>query len=172
MTTERVEGDSFGAVLRTLRERAHLSQSAVARRAGLDPSFVNRLESGQRSAERSIAERLATALDLEPADADRLLAAGGHLPSLFARVGLQDPTLQIVVRILGDEKLPPNDRDDFREIIRLIGQRWLRRDQTGQTTAVPREEGVRRSAPATPTHSLSNLPDLTFLPDGDAHEPA
>ena len=172
MTTERAEGDSFGAVLRSLRERAGLSQSAVARRAGLDPSFVNRLESGQRSAERSIAERLAAALDLEPADADRLLAAGGHLPSLFARVGLQDPTLQIVVRILGDENLPPNEREDFREIVRLIGQRWLRRGQIDQSTVVPRDDGGRRPAPGTPASSFSNLPDLAFLPDGDAQGPA
>lgn len=126
-----MDGDNFGAVLRSLRERARLSQSAVARRAGLDPSFVNRLESGQRNAERSIAERLAVALDLESADADRLLAAGGHLPILFARVGLRDPTLQTVVRILGDERLSPNERDDFREIIRLIGERWLRRVDAG-----------------------------------------
>ncbi|MGH2460390.1 MAG: helix-turn-helix domain-containing protein [Chloroflexota bacterium] len=122
-----MDGDSFGSVLRSLREGAHLSQSAVARRAGLDPSFVNRLESGQRNAERSIAERLAQALELEPAQADRLLAAGGYLPTLFARVGLRDPTLEIVARILGDESLSPNERDDFREIIRLIGTRWLRR---------------------------------------------
>ena len=40
--------ESFGVLLRTLREQAGLSQSALARQAGLDPSFVNRLESGRR----------------------------------------------------------------------------------------------------------------------------
>ncbi|HLZ08395.1 MAG TPA: helix-turn-helix transcriptional regulator, partial [Chloroflexota bacterium] len=43
--------DSFGVLLRTLREQAGLSQSALARQAGLDPSFVNRLESGRRGVE-------------------------------------------------------------------------------------------------------------------------
>lgn len=129
--TERADGNSFGTVLRAYRQRARLSQSEVARRAGLDPSFVNRLESGQRSAERPIAERLANALGIDPAETDRLLAAGGHLPRLFDRVGLQDPTLQIVVQILGDESLPTEERDDFREVIRLIGERWLRRREVG-----------------------------------------
>ncbi len=117
---------SFGSLLRAYRERAGLSQSALARRAGLDPSFINRLESGQRSAERSVAEKLINALGLDPADTDRLLAAGGHLPALFSRIGLHDPTLHLVVRILTDDQLTPEDRDEFREVIRLIGQRWLR----------------------------------------------
>lgn len=126
MTTEQGEVDRFGSLLRAYREQAGLSQSALARRASLDPSFVNRLESGQRSAERSVAEKLVAALHLEAADADRLLAAGGHLPALFARVGLQDPTLQLVAQILADERLSPVDRDEFRQVVRMIGQRWRR----------------------------------------------
>jgi len=122
--TDHHDAESFGGLLRTYRERARLSQSALARRAGLDPSFVNRLESGQRSAERSVAEKLVAALELTSAETDRLLAAGGHLPALFARVSLSDPTLQLVVQILSDERLSPADRDEFREVIRLIGQRW------------------------------------------------
>src|SRR5579884_2802986 len=126
MTIDHSAPESFGSLLRAYRERAGLSQSALARRAGLDPSFINRLESGQRSAERSVAERLISALGLDASDTDRLLAAGGHLPALFSRVGLHDPTLHLVVRILTDDRLTPEDRDEFREVIRLIGQRWLR----------------------------------------------
>lgn len=130
MATERDNTNSFGCLLRAYREKAGLSQSALARRAGLDPSFVNRLESGQRSAERSVAEKLIAALELPPADTDRLLAAGGHLPALFTRIGLQDPTLHLVVQILSDDRISPEDRDEFREVIRLIGQRWLQRDRS------------------------------------------
>lgn len=118
--------ESFGAVLRELRERAKLSQSALARGAGLDPSFVNRLESGQRGADRSVVEALARALELSGPDADRLLAAGGHLPAIFARVGLDDPTLQLVARVLGDEELAPSDRAEFRQVVEAIGRRWQR----------------------------------------------
>jgi transcriptional regulator with XRE-family HTH domain len=130
MTAERSEGASFANLLRTLRERAGLSQSALARRAGLDPSFVNRLESGQRTAERSVVEKFIAALELDQTDADLLMAAGGLLPTLFDRVGLQDPTLQLVVQILSDERLSPEDREEFREVIRLIGRRYRPRSDT------------------------------------------
>ena len=130
MTAERSEGASFANLLRTLRERAGLSQSALARRAGLDPSFVNRLESGQRTAERSVVEKFIAALELDQTDADLLMAAGGLLPTLFERVGLQDPTLQLVVQILSDERLSPEDREEFREVVRLIGRRYRPRSDT------------------------------------------
>jgi len=116
--------DTFGAVLRTLREDARLSQSALARRAKLDASFVNRLESGKRSADRGVVEALAQALELNDADTDRLLAAGGYVPSIFARVGLSDPTLQLVARILADETLSAVDRAEFRQVVEAIGRRW------------------------------------------------
>ena len=124
MAAEPGAGEGFGQALRTLRERAGLSQSALARKAGLDPSFINRLESGQRSADRAVVEALIGAIDLPPADADRLLAAGGHLPAVFARLGLHDPTLQFVAQILGDEGLSAEDRAAFRQVVELIGRRW------------------------------------------------
>lgn len=156
MTIERTSPETFGSLLRSFRERVGLSQSALARRAGLDPSFVNRLESGQRSAERSVAEKLVEALELGPAETDRLLAAGGYLPAAFERIVsdpevydlirsliedpassvrlrelrealrlLNDPALRLVTRILGDERLPPTDRDELRQVITLIARRWL-----------------------------------------------
>jgi transcriptional regulator with XRE-family HTH domain len=124
MATEPGNVGSFGALLRAARERAGLSQSALARKAGLDPSFINRLESGQRSADRAVATALVAALGLGDAEGDRLLAAGGHLPAVFARLGLQDPTLQLVARILADERLSAEDRAAFRQAIELIGRRW------------------------------------------------
>ncbi|MBX6772188.1 MAG: helix-turn-helix transcriptional regulator [Chloroflexi bacterium] len=118
------DGLGFPSLLRAFRERAGLSQSALARRAGLDPSFINRLESGQRTADRTVAMRLVAALGLDQADTDRLLAAGGYLPDTLARIGPDDPTLQTVVRILTDERLSPEDRAEFREVIRLLARRW------------------------------------------------
>jgi uncharacterized membrane protein len=75
------------------------------------------LESGQRGADRAVAEQLMEALALGPAEADQLLAAGGHLPAVFARVGLQDPTLQLVARTLADETIPPEAREGFRAVV-------------------------------------------------------
>ncbi len=114
---------NVGALLRSYRERAKLSQSALARLAGLDASFVNRVESGQRGAEREPVEALIRALQLPPEEADRLLAAAGHLPAVFMRVGLHDPTLQLVARILTDESLSAADRAAFRRIVAQFGAR-------------------------------------------------
>jgi transcriptional regulator with XRE-family HTH domain len=109
--------------LRSYRERAKLSQSALARQAGLDASFINRVESGQRGAEREPVEALIGALQLAPEEADRLLAAAGHLPALFRKVGLHDPTLQLVARILTDKSLSPVEREDFRRVVIRLGAR-------------------------------------------------
>ena len=130
MGIEPGAAENFGGLLRRYRERAKLSQSALARLAHLDASFVNRVESGQRGAEREPVEALIAALQLPSDEADRLLATGGHLPAVFARLGLHDPTLQLVARILSDERLSAADRDAFRQVVDLIGQRW-RRENSG-----------------------------------------
>ena len=39
----------FSALLREFRSRAGLSQNALARRAEIDPAYINRLESGARA---------------------------------------------------------------------------------------------------------------------------
>jgi len=119
------ETESFGGLLRALRERASLSQSALARRAKMDPSFVNRLESGQRTADRDVTEALCVALDLAPLETDRLLAAAGHIPTLYARVGLEDETLQIVARVLAAEWLDPAEKAEYRHVVTVLSRRWL-----------------------------------------------
>src|SRR5215211_4091190 len=55
----------FGEVLRELRLARGVSQAAVASRAGIDRSYVNRLEAGERGAPAEAGtEALARALDL------------------------------------------------------------------------------------------------------------
>jgi transcriptional regulator with XRE-family HTH domain len=109
--------EGFGVMLRALRERAELSQSALARLAGLDPSFINRLESGRRGVERPVADALALALHLSVRETDRLLAAGGFLPPSLMKVGLDDPTLQLVVEFLTREPLSSDDRAAFHRAV-------------------------------------------------------
>src|SRR5439155_19247951 len=101
MVTAPAAHEGVPSALGRYRERAGLSQSALARLAGLDASFINRLESGQRAAERGVADTLIAALALPEAEANALLAAGGYLPPALARLGLDDPTLQLVVQTLG-----------------------------------------------------------------------
>ncbi len=118
--------ESFGSLLRQYREAAGLSQLGLSRAVGVNSGYISRLEAGERSAPGAdLVRALADALRLAPAERDRLLAAAGYLPSSLAQLDPGDPTLALVVRILGDEAIPAAERDEFRAIIRLVARRWL-----------------------------------------------
>lgn len=88
----------FGALLRAFRLRTvaavrrgngrgtqlvlgPLDQATLARRAGIDPAHVNRLEIGRtREPSYRVAVALAEALELDRLDAARLLVAAGYWP--------------------------------------------------------------------------------------------
>jgi transcriptional regulator with XRE-family HTH domain len=55
-----------GEVLRDARERAFLSQTQLAARAGVPSSTVSRVETGTRPARWDVLQRLCAALDLQP----------------------------------------------------------------------------------------------------------
>ncbi len=117
--------EELGALLRGWRERAGLSQNALARRMGVNPAYVNRLEHGGRGAHnRELLENAATALDLSAAERDRLLALGGHWPSALTRLGPSDPTLGLVAAILADPAIDERERSLFRLHVRLAALRW------------------------------------------------
>jgi transcriptional regulator with XRE-family HTH domain len=118
-------GEAFGTLLQSFRRRAGLSQGALAKLAGIDPSYVNRLERGEREPpKREIVKALITALQLPPDDADRLLVAAGHLPRALQRLGPLDPTIMLVADILSDERIPATERRQFRQQIALAALRW------------------------------------------------
>jgi transcriptional regulator with XRE-family HTH domain len=71
----------FGEVLRTVRKQAQMSQSELARLAGLHASHLNRVERGLRgSPRRKTVERLGRALLLGPEEMGELLASAGYAP--------------------------------------------------------------------------------------------
>jgi transcriptional regulator with XRE-family HTH domain len=127
---EGLEGDagmdeSFGPVLRCFRQRAGISQNALAKVAALDASYVHRLESGERGTPtRPVVDALAQALTLAPEERDQLLFAAGYVPPSLQRLGPRDPTLAAVVRQLTDERLSPASRADFRAVVETIAARW------------------------------------------------
>lgn len=71
---------TFAALLRDHRTAAGLSQSALARMAGFDHSYVSRLEDGTRAPSRETVDVLCFALGLSRAARNRLTLAAGHLP--------------------------------------------------------------------------------------------
>lgn len=59
---------SFGEGLRRLRRQAGLSQEELARRSGLDRTYVGGAERGERNVSLINLCRLASALDVVPSD--------------------------------------------------------------------------------------------------------
>lgn len=117
--------ETFGETLKRLREEARLSQNALAKASGLNASYVNRLESGEREPPRpETVMLLASGLGDKREVTDELLTAAGHLPLAISKLGPQDQTLRIVAEILTDEKLTEEDRKEFRHVVEEIGKRW------------------------------------------------
>ena len=117
--------EDFASTLRRFRLRAGLSQNALAKIVGINASYINRLESGEREAPaRDVAHALARALALGTEDVDRLLFAAGHVPPSLQKLGPGDSTIAAVTRLLTNDRLSPEARADFRAVIETIAMRW------------------------------------------------
>src|SRR5215210_769387 len=88
---------AFGQLLRSLRVRAGRSQNRLARMAGVDPAYVNRLERAPADSaalpSRRVVLSLAEALDAGPVDVERLLVAAGLCPEAISQLGSWDACL-------------------------------------------------------------------------------
>lgn len=86
-----LEGLDFGAMVRRFRVRAGLSQNQLARAAGVDPAYINRIERaklGQGSVpSRRVVVGIWDALETTVEDRERLLVAAGHCPETVLRAG-------------------------------------------------------------------------------------
>ena len=71
---------TFAALLRDHRTAAGLSQTALARMAGLDPSYLSRLLNGTRAPSQETVDVLCFTLGLSRGERNRLTLAAGHLP--------------------------------------------------------------------------------------------
>jgi transcriptional regulator with XRE-family HTH domain len=69
----------FGVLLRFYRAGQGLSQSELARKAGLNHSAISRLESGNRRPKRETIESLVKALKLGPEEAKELFEKAGYV---------------------------------------------------------------------------------------------
>ena len=94
--------ETFGGALKRIRESRKLSGARLARTAGLDASYVSRLEFGSREPSRIAVLQLAAALECRATETDTLLMAAGFLP--FGN-GLH-PDLLALNEALADDGLP------------------------------------------------------------------
>jgi transcriptional regulator with XRE-family HTH domain len=121
-------GVGFGRLLESHRRRLGLSQNELARRAAIDPAYVNRMESTRSLApvlpSRRVVEAIAVALDLDENQSDELLVAAGYCPRSVLDVGAWDETLAAVADVLRDPELSFEDRQQFRNVVRVLASRW------------------------------------------------
>ncbi|MBA2448862.1 MAG: helix-turn-helix domain-containing protein [Chloroflexi bacterium] len=119
---------SFGALLRAFRRRVGLSQNQLARRADIDPAYVNRLENAPDDStslpRRRIVVALAEVLELDLADTDALLVASGLCPQSVVELGGWEPSLGLVAQVLANAALTEDERTQFRQLIDIAARRW------------------------------------------------
>ena len=138
MTQADIEAESialaFGAAVRRLRQDAGLSLNELARRAGVDPAYIHRIESrgAQRPPlpRRAVVLAIAAAFGCSQAQTDQLLALAGHTPAALLELGGWDQTLALVARLLADRTLSGPAKAEFREMVRLLARRWARPEPT------------------------------------------
>lgn len=82
----RTPAPGFGTLLTTYRQARGWSMSELARRAGLDHSYISRLEAGDRMPARVVACELADVFGLHNVDRDVFLATAGFWPDELAIV--------------------------------------------------------------------------------------
>jgi transcriptional regulator with XRE-family HTH domain len=118
----------FGSLLRSLRVRIGLSQNQLARRAGVDPAYVNRLERASATStslpSRKVVLALAESVEAGPVDVERLLVAAGLCPESIVRLGGWDQSLGEIASVLGDTRLSEDDRAELRTLLRIVADRW------------------------------------------------
>lgn len=129
--------EEFPTVLRSFRERAGRSRNNLAHEVGVDPSYLTRIEHGDREPPRlHIVEALARSLHLSISERNRLLVAAGYAPLSVIQLGSWDDALQAVADVLTDIHLSPDERAEYRSVVQSISARWR-----GMGHAVPQVAG-------------------------------
>ena len=135
---------AFGATVRALRGQAGMSLNELARRAGVDPAYIHRIESRGPTARaarlasgapgaqrpplprRPVVTAIAAALGSDARQTDQLLALAGHTPTALLELGGWDATLASVAELLADPAVSGPAKAEFREVVRILARRWAR----------------------------------------------
>jgi len=119
----------FGQTLTRLRTAQRLSQNQLAQRAGLNHSYISRLESGGRGdPSRVVVEQFVGALGLDASgrDADELRMAAGFLPVDPAHLLTGETSLARLATLLEDTRLPDQSRATLRRLLSLLVEEYTR----------------------------------------------
>jgi transcriptional regulator with XRE-family HTH domain len=131
MVAAEIDGAAvrFGQMLTRLRTAQRLSQNQLAQRAGLNHSYISRLESGGRGdPSRTVVEQFVGALGLDPSgrEADELRMAAGFLPVDPAHLLTGETALAKLAALLEDTRMPDASRATLRRILGLLVEEYAR----------------------------------------------
>lgn len=120
---------AFGQTLARLRGAQRLSQNQLAQRAGLNHSYISRLESGGRGdPSREVVEQCVSALGLDVSgrDADDLRMSAGYLPADPTHLLTGNTDLATLAGLLDDPRLPEASRTTLRRLLGLLTEEYER----------------------------------------------
>lgn len=113
--------NDFALLLKTYRERRNLSQSALAREAGLDASFISRLERGERMpGTANSVSKLAKALRLNDQERVDLMLCAGLVPPIPPA----DTPEVLLAWALRDAAVPQGELERLRDWIRVLKEKY------------------------------------------------
>jgi len=135
-TTTAAAATTFAAAVRALRLRAGLSLNELARRTGIDPAYLHRIEPRGRPQptipRRPVVLALGHALGLGSLQLDDLLARAGYCPEAVLLLGGWDRTLAEVAVVLSQPNLPDHAKAEFRDVLHILANRWAAPSRSGE----------------------------------------
>ena len=116
--------NDFAQLLRKLRLEAGLSQNALAKKTKVDPSYINRIERGERQPPSvDVIRDIARVLDLDEFVTNQLLLSAGYAPvTTISPQTVTHPGLTRLNEFLSDTNIPPEDRDLLERDLDLLDQ--------------------------------------------------
>lgn len=121
--------EEFSVLLERYRTSDGMSQSELARKAGISPSYVNRLERNERQPpSRSVVLKIAQALGLDPTATDALLVSARYAPTRPSLMPAEHPVFRLVADIVQDDRVPEEEIELLERQIEQIKRRWRHSD--------------------------------------------
>ncbi len=107
----------FGAALKRLKVNRGYTNSELARRAGIDQSYVSRIQYGDRQPSRGVVVDIAAALGCDEAELQSLLVSAGYAPADGLTI---DADLLALNEALASDDLPDAWKDAMRDSVRSL----------------------------------------------------
>ena len=97
---------NFGVLLRKKRKARGMSQNELARKTGVDASYISKLEQGKEKPSPQVVRKLAGLLDADPGEFE---LAAGQVPEEFKKVIMEKEELRRLLMLAAEGRLTGED---------------------------------------------------------------